>query len=269
MSTGKKILQALAGVLLAAAAALAVGTWVFPAQEDLIFTFSGLQVSVVGIGAGLSLLTLLAFGDAWSAMGGSRSLLNRIGFGLLPAVAVWKIFERHTPLGQGAPLQEGMPALPGLTAGGAWLPGRIETAAALVLFAAVVLWLVLRKSPLTQRGDLLGVSISLWAAVRLVTESLRANQLPLLGQERIVGWLAAGLMGLVLVCWILRGIRQHKNTGYALACVPVFVLAIAGIVLFQNGILKTAYPLADLILQFLCALLSLKSVLCMGRVTRE
>ena len=276
MSTGRKILQALAGLILAGADALAAGTWVFPQERDLIASFAGLRLSVSGLGAGLSLLTVLAFADGWIGARnrkdpggrGAGRVGNGIGFGLLPGILVWKIFERHTLLGRGTPAAAEFGGEGWLISGGAWLPGRIEIMTAGILFAAVILWLALRKEELPDNGDLAGVCVGIWCGARMVTESFRAEQIVPAGGTRIIGWLAAAVMAVILFRWILRAFRQKRNTGYALACVPVFAISVAGIVLIQNGIIGTGIPAADLAGQICCALMAVKALICMGRVTR-
>ena len=276
MSTGKKTLQGCLGLLVACAAALAVGTWVFPGKNDLIASFGGLRVSVSGIGAGLSLLAILGFANGWIGAGnrsgpgkkGAGRFWNGMGLGLMPGILIWKVFERHTALGVGTPAPVEFGTGGWLIPAGFWRPERIEMMAAAALFAAVILWLVFRKTRIPENGDLTGISLAGWGAVRVVTESLRANQIALLGDSRIVGWLACGVMAMVLVWWARRTIRQRKNTGYVFACVPVFLISMTGIVLIQNGIARTGLAAADLAMQAVLALLAFKAVICLARVSR-
>ena len=277
MSKIGKTVQALAGLLAAAAAGLAAGTWILPAENDLIAAFGGFRITGAGIGAALSLLTVLGFADGWigsrnrrlPAAGGAGRILNGLGFGFLPGAAVWKIFEQRTSLGQGTALPEGWQDAWIFSAGGRWLPGRTEIMLALLLFGLLILWLALRKQELPENGDLAGVSLAMWGSVRLITESFRAVQIPLLGEARITGWIAAGVLAAVLAGWTVRTFRQKRNTGYALACIPVFLASIAGIVVIQNEILRTGIAAADLAMQICLALLAFKSVICMGRVSRR
>ena len=140
----------------------------------------------------------------------------------------------------------------------------------MLLFAVILLWLMLRKEATLPAGDLAGVSLACWAAARMLTENLRLRQIAALPEDfRIAGWAAAAAMALILILWMGRAFRQQKNTGYAFACLPVFVLSVAGIVLIQNGILTGYTPAVDVIAQVCLALLALKAVLCMGRVTRK
>ena len=148
--------QSLIGLLLAAAAAVAVSTWVFPAENDELLLFHGFRVGVAGVGAGLALLVLFAFADGWIGTRDRRhgarfpaTLLHGIGFGLLPGIIVWKAFEQGTTAGRGIALPEQIPPFPWGTAEGAYLPSRIEMAMALASFGAMIRWLALRKEEVT------------------------------------------------------------------------------------------------------------------------
>ena len=270
----KRILQACGGILLAGAIALAVSTWIFPDEEDLLLTAGDFRLSLIGAGAGLATLVLLSFANGWMGerlrRGGGRfpgTLLNALGFGFLPAAAVYKAFEQQTFLRAGKAIPEGIPAWPWVTENGACQPCRLEFALALVAFAAVVIWLALRKEDFPENGDLMGVSLALWGAVRLITESFRGSRLPFLTYAGTVSWGAAGVMLAVLLIWTRRAAKQRKNTGYAFACVPVFVAAVA-VVELQGMEIITVNPKADLAILCACSLLSMKAVLCMGRVSR-
>ena len=89
-----------------------------------------------------------------------------------------------------------------------------------------------------------------------------------MGNARISGWLFAGIMLIVLILWSGRAMRMHQKTGYMLACWPVLLAAVAVMVLTRNQIIRTGNALADMIMVCCAALLGLKAVLCMGRVTR-
>ena len=276
MSIWKKILQALAGLALACAAALGMGTWIFPEERDLILPLGAFRLSATGIGAGLSLLVMLAFADAWvgirnrkdPAGAGPGRTLNGLGAGFPAAVLIWKIFEQRTALGRGTAPADGM-EIPGwLAADGRWATGRIEIMLAVLVILSVTLWLVLRRQDLPENGDLAWVGLSCWCAGRMVTEHLRAEQIALLGSVRIVGWLAMGCMAVILACWTARIVHQKRNTGYAYACVPVFAASAAGLALIGNQVIRIGIPAADLGMQVCLALLALKAVLCAGRVSR-
>ena len=271
----KRIIQAVAGILLAGIIAFAVSTWVFPDDEDLLLRLGDFRLSLIGAGAGLASLVFFAFADGWAGERESRgeksfpgTLLNALGFGLLPAAAVYKCFEQQTFLSAGKAVPEGIPALPWVTVNGVYQPCRLETALGLIAFAAVIIWLMLRRTEIPENGDMLGISLTLWSTIRLITERFRSTRLPFLTYAGTITWLAAGVMFAVLVIWTYRTVKNKKNTGYAYACLPVFVASIAVIVL-QGVEVIVINPRADLAILCACSLLAMKAVICMGRVSRQ
>ncbi len=264
--------MALLGLLLSAAMAIVVSTWLFQAEKDGLLSFGGFRLSVSGAGAGLALLVLLTFANGWIGERGRRgeqrfpqTIVQGLGFGLLPALSVWKAFEQMTARGAGAVVEDRMPAIPWLTEAGLYQPCRVEMVLLLLAFAGEILWLVLRKEEVPENGDLLPLSMSLWATVRLITERFRAGEACGI---RPMEYVSAGVLVLCLALWVTRAFRQHKNTGYAWACVPVMVASLAAVALQGLGILSVN-PAADLAIRCACALLALKAVVCMGRVTRQ
>ena len=272
----KTVLQGLLGIVLACCAAAATSTWLLSGENDLLFQWRGFRISACGLGAGISLLVTLLFANGWIAARkrrhpegrGMARLMNGLGFGLLPGAAVWKAFEQETFLGAGTPVPAGLPQAPWLTEQGICFPSRTEMLLALLLFAAACLWLFLRKNDLPENGDLMGVCAAIWAAGRTVTEGLRAGQTVLFEIPWAAGWAALAVMAIVLTGWTVRAFRQKKNTGYAYACIPVFAVTGTLLVLLQKGILLSYNAPAALAAEVCCALLAVKAVLCMGRVTR-
>lgn len=272
----KKILSALAGLVLCSAVGAALGTWGLPEEPDLLTAAGPIRITVSGVGAALSLLTVLMFAnirlggrERTEGEGPNHPLLDGLGFGLLPGITVWKLFEQGTRLGRGVPLPEGIPAMAWITEGGVWMPSRLEAGLALGLFAAVVIWLMLRKKELPANGDLAGVSVTLWCAGRLVTEGTRALLPGIGGMPPVNGWLAAALMLLYLILWTARAVRASRHPGYAVSCGAVWTLSVAGIIMIRNEILTLNHPVAKIILVCAASALAMKAVLCMGRISRS
>lgn len=272
----KTVLQGLLRIALACCVAAATSTWLLSGENDLLFQWRGFRISACGLGAGISLLVTLLFANGWIAARkrrhqegrGMARLMNGLGFGLLPGAAVWKAFEQETFLGAGTPVPAGLPQAPWLTEQGICFPSRTEMLLALLLFAAACLWLFLRKNDLPENGDLTGVCAAIWAAGRTVTEGLRAGRTVLFEIPWSAGWAALAVMAIVLTGWTVRAFRQKKNTGYAYVCIPVFAVTGTLLVLLQKGILLSYNAPAALAAETCCALLAVKAVLCMGRVTR-
>ena len=266
--------QALVGLLAAAAAGLAVSALAFPEEPDTLWIPGGLRVSVTGLGAALAVLICLAFADGWAGIRRRHGRtafpgtpVNALGFGLLPGIAVWKAFEQETALSAGKTLPEGLGEAAWLSEGGCFQPCRLELLLAAAAFGAMMLWLALRKEEIPENGDLMGIAALQWSAARLWTEPLRAAEEGLPGGRTPVMILFAAVLGLILALWTVRTLKQHQHTGYALACVPVYLAAAAVIFLQRAGIL-TVNPLADGVIRAVCALLAMKAAVCMGRVSR-
>lgn len=226
-------------------------------------------------GAVLSLLICLIFALLWYAYFRKRgcrgfgSFANGIGFGLLPAVAVWKSFE---PAMTGSRASE--------TADRLWQPGiagfirdpmpsRPEMFLILLGFLVLCLWVILRKEDLPGNGDALGVAATLWGTVTVLTEFLHGADAPYVFGMNVR--LPAGLllMFLWLVLWVRRGMRNRKNTGYAAACVPVFVGCSTVICMIRTGGLMPEEGFLSALAFAAAALIAMKAVICMGRVTRK
>ena len=277
MSGHKKVLQAALGVMLAAGAALLFSNSFFPETGDALAFFGGLRFSVIGAGAGLSLLVLLLFAGGWIGSRGRRDpagqscwrTLDGLGFGLLPATGFWKVFEQMTPLGEGKLLPRGWSAIGGLTGEGRFLPCRTEAVLAILLFAAVLVWLGIRKETLPDMGDLMGTSAVLWGAVRQVTEGFRANPVALSGDEPFFIWLAPLSMAAVAMAWTLRAAKRPENRTTVWVCPILFLSAAALLMLIRKGVLPLRNEAAELFVMSLAAGMEALAVLLLGRTGRK
>ena len=275
MKTVKGFFLAVAGLLAAGAVGLLVQTRVFMTDGETLFSAGEYGIGLPGVGAALAAIVFLGFACGWTIVRRKREeplsaglVLNGAGFGLFPAAAVWKAFEAYTPLREGLEVPEGIPQLGFWTEAGCCQPCRMEWVLALALFFVLILWMMLRRESVPENGDVLGVSAALWGTVRLVTETFRSHRLFFPEVPYWVGYAAAGTMAVILCLWVIRARTLHRNEKYAIACLPVFAGAMAVIMLQRHGILQVN-PAADLAILTACALLALKAVLCMGRVTRS
>ena len=184
--------------------------------------------------------------------------LDGIGFGLLPALSVWKIFEALRS-GAGGDVTEPLPLIPGLTENGRFLPESIEAAAALLCFAGVCVWLMIRKDELRETGDLLMVSACLWSAVRIVTESFR--EVP----DNVIRYVYCALILACLTVWTARQAgrfhAKQRTAGNWIAA----ALCTAMIALTASGTLTVGSAIGDLAVIAGCsALMTLLTLLCGG-----
>ena len=122
-------------------------------MADVLAEFGGFRLTVRTAGIISALLILILFLLLRMVMNkktaaGTRTLtkwLDAAGFGLLPAAAAWKIFDAAYA-GAGRALIEPLPEIPWMTQNGRFLPCSIEAAAALLCFAGLCIWMMIRKS---------------------------------------------------------------------------------------------------------------------------
>ena len=129
--------------------------------------------------------------------------LNAAGLGFFPGLAIWKIFEGKTRLTTGISVFEPIPKMFFLTKDdGCFAPCRIEMIAAILLFAGIIVWLIIKKNELPGNGDLLMIVLVLWGMVRCVTEVLRAYPVLQFSSFRTIQiiWTAFEWLT-VLSCW--------------------------------------------------------------------
>ena len=228
------------------------------------------------IGAGISVLVFLMFAllkwiDSRKAQEGPLSTgarMNAAGFGLLPGIAVWKIFEQETRLAFGTDIMKPLPEIPFLTAEGKYAPCRIELAAALIVFLLLVLWMILRKNDIPGNGDVLLTVLCAWGGVRTLTETFRADPLGMIGSVDIVQIAAFLLTMIPLAVWSVR--RERTQKGYLMAVLEWMAVAGCGtvMIMIRAGVLSAGSEPGDFAVLIGCALLSVLLVLLAGKDSR-
>ena len=175
-------------------------------MSEVLFEVFGVEITITAVYSVVSVIVLLLFMSLW-LMGRKKrtgkeifagQVMNGIGFGLLPALAVLKAFQEGGT-GAGAKVPEPLPYIQWMTVDGYYMPGRIETAAACLFFVLLCLWLILRRTEIPDNGDLLLISVCIWAAIRLVTEDFRANPMDLFRYTSC---------GTILACAVLWSVRR-------------------------------------------------------------
>jgi len=267
-----KILKRIAGVflllLLSALIAAAVSALAEHGGGEAVATVRGIRLTVTGTGAGLTFLTAALFASLYRARGNMRGKrggktaggwgerLNAAGFGFLPAAAVWKAFEHITALGRGTEVTEHLPLLPFLTAEGRFCPSRIEMAGAVLFFAGILIWLIVRRNDLPGNGDLLLTSLCLWSLFRPLTERFRAEPLFSGMGFSPVQILFFILADVCLAVWTVRKARKQSSSIIFTVLEWIAVLACETVmVLNSSGILNTDSGIGDLAVHAGCAAL--------------
>ena len=104
-------------------------------MSEVLFEVFGITVTVTGVYALISFLVMMLFMSLWLAGRKKKTgkeifagqVMNGIGFGLLPALAVLKAFQEMST-GAGATVFEPLPAIRWMTLNGYFRPGRKRTA---------------------------------------------------------------------------------------------------------------------------------------------
>lgn len=178
-------------------------------MNEVLFDISGVNVTITGVYAIVSILILFLFMSLWLVGRKKRTsktifagqVMNGIGFGLLPALAVLKAFQ-EAGTGAGSQVLEPLPRIGWLSVDGYYMPGRIETAAAVFFFLLVCLWLIIRRNELPDNGDLIMITVCIWATIRLVTEDFRTQPMNLFRYTSCFT---------VLTCAALWSVRRAKH----------------------------------------------------------
>ena len=229
----------------------------------------------VGLGAGLLMLVL--FTALWLLLIRNREdgrlkagdWMNALGFGILPGIAVWKVFEQYAGVRtMGKELFEPLTSALWITENGRFVPCRIEFIAAAAGFILIAAWLILRHERLPGNGDLLLIVLCTWGAVRSVTEGLREETVRL-GPLNAVILAAVAAEIICMGIWTARRGRKEKNAGLT---VPEWAAAVACgavIILQEADIVKLASPIANLAVTVGCGILGLTLILMTGKDSRE
>ena len=188
--------------------------------------------------------------------------LDGIGFGLLPAVSVWKIFEACYT-GAGREVIEPLPHIIQLTESGKFIPCSIESAAALLCFAGLCFWLMFRKDELIGKGELLIVSLCLWSGIRIVTESFR--EVP----NNVLRYIYCAVILICLAVWTTRQRRQPHLKQRSIGTWLAVILCMAMIVLTSSGTLSVGSAIGDLAVVAGCTVLTTLLTLLYGSDSRS
>ena len=215
-------------------------------MSEVLFEAAGVNVTVTGVYAVVSVFILFLFMSLWligrkKRTGKSISagqVMNGIGFGLLPALAVLKAFQ-EAGTGTGSKVLEPLPCIQWLSVNGYYMPGRIETSAAAAMFLLVCLWLILRKKELPDNGDLMMISVCIWAAIRLVTEDFRKEPMD------FFRFTSCGTILACAILWSVRRARYSRMTARTIIDLTAVCVCIAINLLTSLHILSAGSGIAD------------------------
>ena len=234
-------------------------------MSEALFDVYGVTVTVTGVYIALSVITLALFASLWLFERKKRTgkavfagqVMNGVGFGLLPALAILKAFQ-EIGTGKGAAVTEPLPLIGWLTENGLYRPGRIEAAAAALAFAFVCLWLIARGKDIPDNGDLFMISLCLWAAIRLITEDFRREPV------NMFRYTSCATLAACLIVWTVRRGKLAGLPGRTAMELIAAGTCIAINLLTATGILSVGSEIGDFAVKTGSALLVLALTLITG-----
>ena len=233
-------------------------------MSESLFEAAGVNVTITGVYGILSVIILLLFMSLWLAGRKKRTgreifagqVMNGIRFGLLPALAVLKAFQAAAM--NGARVTEPLPCIRWLSVGECYMPGRIETAAAAFFFILLCLWLIVRKDEMPDNGDLIMISVCIWAAIRLVTEDFRQEP------QNLFRFTSCGTILFCAAVWAVRRTRVLRIPGRTIADLAAVCICIAVNLITAMHVLSAGSEIADFAVRTGSAALMLALTLMIG-----
>lgn len=239
-------------------------------MNETLFEVAGLSVTVTGVCASFSVLVLILFMSLWLYGRKKKTgvpifagqVMNGIGFGLLPALAVLKAFQIMSG-DIGAKVFEPLTTLKWVTENGCFLPCRIEMCAAILGFLLFCLWLIVRKTDMPDNGDLLMISVCIWAAIRMITENMRSEP------RDLFRYASACTMMACMIIWEVRRARSFRVPGRTIADLTAAGICIGIHLVAVKGLLTAGSEIGDFAVKTGSALLLLLLILMVGGDVRK
>ena len=236
-----------------------------------------MRITGTGIGAVISLLMMLLFSCFRAAERRKKNntgfstveIPDALGFGLLPGIAAWKVFEKSTVLGKGIELFDPVGEIPLITEGGRFAVSQAEVILAALCFAAMILWLIFRKEDLPGNGDLLLTVLCVWGLLRAFTEGFREETILRAGSINLTQIMLLAAADVSLAVWTVRMDAAQKNTAFSvlewiavLSCEAVMVLNTA-------DVLSAGSRIGDMAVNAGCVILCMLLMLSSGKDSRS
>lgn len=239
-------------------------------MNETLFTVAGVSITITAVYAVISLIILILFMSLWLRGRKKRTgspifagqVMNGIGFGFLPAIAILKAFQEMST-GAGIKVNKPMPVIYWLTEEGFYRPGRIEATAALCCFAFICLWLIIRKKEIPDNGDLFMIGLCLWSAIRLVTEDFRSVSLIFFHITS-----CATILG-CLILWLIRRAKIMNAPGRTIMDILAVCICIAMNLAIAGKILSSGSEIGDFAAKTGSAFLMLILTLIVGGDVRK
>ena len=253
---------------------------------NTVFAIGTFEVTTVMLGIPVALIFWLVMALIWNGifrktvwaetLTGTRNgkRLNAIGFGLLPALAVFLLFTEGTEwmigrVSNSGWLKDTLFTVVNTEGQSAYRLGRFAVIGLIILFALLVLWLTMRRERIPDNGDVLLTAMTELGGLVTVMETLCRTDSTRMGPVPVM--LIAGLILILipLTVWTARNGRKKKNTAFIAVCWTVFLISAAAIAVREyTGYLGTDTVTRAAIRTGAC-LLAVKAAFCLGRVERN
>ena len=239
-------------------------------MNDGILKLFGINLTVTAVYGIISAIVLFVF-MAWWLMNRKKrtgrpifagQVMNSVGFGLLPSLAVLKAFQ-DLGTGRGSMIIRPLPMVKWLSEEGFYLPMRIESAAAVLFFAVICLWLILRKNDFPDNGDLNMIAVCIWATIRLVTEDFRRDP------QILFHYTSSVTLIFCLTVWTVRRACINLAPFRTAADLTAVFLCLAANILITKGIFTAGSGIADFTVKTGTAGLALLLTLITGSDVRK
>jgi len=213
---------------------------------EALFELLGEKVTITAFCGAAAFLVLVLFMTWWLLDRKKRTglpifagqVMNGIGFGLLPSLAVLKAFQEMTT-GKGSKIIEPLPLVTWLSEDGFYMPARIETVAAAACFVILCIWLILRKDALPDNGDLFVIALCVWAVIRLETEDFRREPQDLF---RYTSW---GTVFISVLHWSRLRMKARRMPVRTVMDILAVSICIAVNIVTAEGMLSVGSDIGD------------------------
>ena len=160
------------------------------------------------------------------------------------------------------------PPFPFVTADNCFQPSRIEFILAVLCFAAIVCWLVIRKKEIPGNGDLLLIVLCVWGMIRAFTDGLREIPFMQAGAVNLTQIVFLLISDIPMAVWTYRIEKKQKSTVFAV----LEWIAVAGcqtaLVLNTCGVISSGSGIGNLAVNAGCTILPILLMLLAGKDSR-
>ena len=197
------------------------------------------------------------------------NVFNALGFAVMPAYCVGKLFEHYTRFGSGCEVMEPLTPFPWFIPNGIISPCRSEMALVMLSFLILCVWMIIHRDSRPMRGDLLIIALIVISATRIFTEQLYSEKaVAIKGIPHGICILSAAVLTGCVMIWLFRS-RGRKKTSQIWIDLTVFILSSVLALLTVFGVLSTGGRIGNLAASAGCSLASAAAAIGIGAQSRQ